>query len=174
MSTGSDDNGAKSRESSPYKESHFSDHPDDYVDSCSCTDVTLDETLKINHNHRKSLARKKKLQSQRLRELQKAEQETAALHQKSRETNAVNDNQVKKPSNSGNDGNTGNAIRANYLGSINLDSKSSDLLSLQKPLKSLYFKYVIAQQAGLDPINGSLEITKTGLKVNSSDIGIKL
>ena len=81
MSTGSDN--AKSRESSPYKESHFSDHPDDYVDSCSCTDVTLDETLKINHNHRKSLARKKKLQSQRLRELQKAEQETSALQKNS-------------------------------------------------------------------------------------------
>ena len=73
------------------------------------------------------------------------------------------DNQPK----SSNVGNLSNAIRANYLGSINLDSKSSDLLSLQKPLKSLYFKYVIAQQAGLDPINGSLEITKTGLKVNT-------
>ena len=44
---------------------------DEFVDSCSCTDVTLDETLKINHNHRKSMARKKKLQTQRLRELQK-------------------------------------------------------------------------------------------------------
>ena len=77
MSTGSDN--AKSRESSPYKESHFSDNPNDFVDSCSCTDVTLDETLKINHNHRKSFARKKKLQSQRLRVLQKAEQETSAL-----------------------------------------------------------------------------------------------
>ena len=46
---------------------------DEFVDSCSCTDVTLDETLKINHNHRKSMARKKKLQTQRLRELQKVE-----------------------------------------------------------------------------------------------------
>ena len=146
MSTGSD---AKSRESTPYVAvSRLSDHPDDYVDSCSCTDVTLDETLKINHNHRKSLARKKKLQVQRLQELQKAEEETAKR----------NDNHLNKNIN-------GKSIRANYLGSINLDSKSSDLLSLQKPLKSLYFKYVIAQQAGLDTTSGSLEITKTGLKV---------
>ena len=49
---------------------------DEFVDSCSCTDVTLDETLKINHNHRKSMARKKKLQTQRLRELQKVEKTT--------------------------------------------------------------------------------------------------
>ena len=111
-------------------------------DSCSCTDVTLDETLKINHNHRKSLARKKKLQVQRLHELRKAEQ--------------LNNDNLSKAN---------NGIQANYLGSVKLDSKSSDLLSLQKPLKSLYFKYVISQQAGLGPINGSLEITRTGLKV---------
>ena len=126
------------------------------------SDVTLDETLKINHNHRKSLARKKKLQSQRLRELQKAEQETTAL--KKSTNNVDNNNQSKS---GGDSGGMGNAIRANYLGSITLDSKSSDLLSLQKPLKSLYFKYVIAQQAGLHPVDGSLEITKTGLKVSN-------
>ena len=124
------------------------------MDSCSCTDVTLDETLKINHNHRKSLARKKKLQIQRLKELQKAEEET--------KVNTNEDNAKHKATTAA------AAIKASYLGSISLDSKSSDLLSLQKPLKSLYFKYVIAQQAGLDPTNGSIEITKTGLKVSST------
>lgn len=147
MSTGSDN---KSRTTTPPSDND--NHTDDYVDSCSCTDVTLDETLKINHNHRKSLARKKKLQAQRLRELQKAETSNE-------NRNSKNDNQPP-PLQSG--------VKANYLGSITLDSKSSDLLSLQKPLKSLYFKYVIAQQAGLDPINGSLEITRTGLKVREN------
>ena len=88
------------------------------------------------------MARKKKLQAQRLLELQKAEELSLE---------AKNDNRK--------------GISANYLGSISLDSKSSDLLSLQKPLKSLYFKHVIAQQAGLSPTYGSLEITNTGLKV---------
>ena len=52
--------------------------------------------------------------------------------------------------NRNNDNNNTNnhAIRVSYLGSITLDSKSNDLLALQKPLKSLYFKHVIAQQAG--------------------------
>ena len=47
MSTSSD-NRAKSRESTPADDTGA----EDFVDSCSCTDVTLDETLKINHNHR--------------------------------------------------------------------------------------------------------------------------
>ena len=116
-------------------------HSDDFVDSCSCTDVTLDENVQINHNHRKSLARKKKLQSQRLKELNKLDNGNPNID------------------------NNSHAIKVSYLGSITLDSKSNDLLALQKPLKSLYFKYVIAQQAGLDPVQGHLQITKTGLKV---------
>ena len=145
MSTSSD-HIKSSRESTPPTATE-TDH-----DSCSCTDVTLDETLKINHNHRKSMARKKKLQAQRLMELQKAEE----LSLEASATSGVNDNHMIK-------GDRG--ISANYLGSITLDSKSSDLLSLQKPLKSLYFKYVIAQQAGLSPTYGNLAITNTGLKV---------
>ena len=134
MSTGSD----QTKSSSPNNNIHM-DAEDDYADSCSCTDVTLDETLKINHNHRKSLAKKRQLQTQRLKELQKAEEHH---HQPE------------------------NGIKVSYLGSITLDSKSSDLLALQKPLKSLYFKYVIARQAGLDTVPGNIEITPTGLKVS--------
>ena len=100
------------------------------------------------------MARKKKLQAQRLMELQKAEE--LSLEASATVTSGVNDNHLIK-------GDRG--ISANYLGSITLDSKSSDLLSLQKPLKSLYFKYVIAQQAGLSPTYGNLAITNTGLKV---------
>ena len=153
MSTSSD-HMKSSRESTPATAA-----TDDH-DSCSCTDVTLDETLRINHNHRKSMARKKKLQAQRLMELQKAEElslEASALDLVKRNNNVIkNDNHLKE-----------RGISANYLGSITLDSKSSDLLSLQKPLKSLYFKYVIAQQAGLSPTYGNLAITNTGLKVRN-------
>ena len=60
----------------PIHNNYDDQEEDEFVDSCSCTDVTLDETLKINHNHRKSMARKKKLQTQRLRELQKVESNT--------------------------------------------------------------------------------------------------
>ena len=121
------------------------------VNNFTCTDVTLDETsetLKINHNHRKSLARKKKLQAQRLKELQKVD---------------------RSPTND----NSSHAIKVSYLGAITLDSKSSDLLALQKPLKSLYFKHVIAQQAGLEPVQGHLQITKTGLKVSIINIFVQ-
>ena len=142
MSTSSDGHMKSSRESTP----------DDDHDSCSCTDVTLDETLRINHNHRKSMARKKKLQAQRLMELQKAEE----LSLEASSGMDLDNSHLKE-----------RGISANYLGSITLDSKSSDLLSLQKPLKSLYFKYVIAQQAGLSPTYGNLAITNTGLKVTN-------
>ena len=150
MSTGSDHHSQSvaTTANAHQRGNHFEEdsHSDDFVDSCSCTDVTLDENVQINHNHRKSLARKKKLQSQRLKELNKL------------------DNGNPNP----NIDNNSHAIKVSYLGSITLDSKSNDLLALQKPLKSLYFKYVIAQQAGLDPVQGHLQITKTGLKVRTT------
>ena len=98
------------------------------------------------------MARKKKLQAQRLMELQKAEE----LSLEASSGMDLDNSHLKE-----------RGISANYLGSITLDSKSSDLLSLQKPLKSLYFKYVIAQQAGLSPTYGNLAITNTGLKVTN-------
>ncbi len=62
MSTGSDNPGTGSASgggaltpitATPFTESRLSsEHPDDFVDSCSCTDVTLDENIRINHNHR--------------------------------------------------------------------------------------------------------------------------
>ncbi|TRY70662.1 hypothetical protein TCAL_11083 [Tigriopus californicus] len=53
-----------------------------------------------------------------------------------------------------------------YLGSIPLSSQASDLSSLQIPLKSLYFNYIEQITKGVDPLNSSLEITDTGLKIN--------
>ena len=53
-----------------------------------------------------------------------------------------------------------------YLGSVSLSNRSSDLFSLQKPLKSLYFKYLDTKLTGSaeeEALPGTLEITKTGL-----------
>jgi hypothetical protein len=161
MSTGSDNN-SKSRTSTPVEqhgptESRLSSHhPDDFVDSCSCTDVTLDEHIRINHNHRKSMARKKKLQTQRLKELHKTEVIAEAAAATVRNDNESQQQQLPKSK---------KAIKVSYLGSITLATKSSDLSALQKPLKSLYFKHVISEQTGISSVPGSLEITKTGLKV---------
>ena len=56
MSTGSDNAGGHfggGETFTPFTESRLSsEHPEDFVDSCSCTDVTLDENIRINHNHR--------------------------------------------------------------------------------------------------------------------------
>ena len=62
-----------------------------------------------------------------------------------------------------------------YLGSVPLSKHSSDLMSLQDPLKELYFKYLKATAAitegggGHSPsppsLPGTVEISKTGLKV---------
>ena len=57
-----------------------------------------------------------------------------------------------------------------YLGSVSLSNRSSDLFSLQKPLKSLYFKYLETKLTGAadqEALSGNLEITKSGLKVRS-------
>ena len=106
------------------------------------------------------MARKKKLQTQRLRELNNAEKTT---------TSGLNDNEKVIPAavKAHHQAQKSKATLVNYLGSITLPSKTADLYSLQKPLKSLYFKYVISQQSEEAPLPGSLEITRTGLKVNA-------
>jgi hypothetical protein len=56
-----------------------------------------------------------------------------------------------------------------YLGNVALSNRSSDLFSLQKPLKTLYFKYLETKLTGAadeDAMPGTLEITKSGLKVS--------
>jgi len=67
-----------------------------------------------------------------------------------------------------------------YLGSVALSRQSSDLMALQQPLKELYMRYlakddqgvqdndVFANEVGRAQITlpGSIEISKTGLKVN--------
>ena len=67
-----------------------------------------------------------------------------------------------------------------YLGSVALSRQSSDLMALQQPLKELYMRYlakddqgvqdndVFANEVGRSQITlpGSIEISKTGLKVN--------
>ena len=62
-----------------------------------------------------------------------------------------------------------------YLGSVPLSRHSSDLMSLQDPLKELYFKYLEARQCGGVGLNGqapslpgTVEISKTGLKVGTT------
>ena len=60
-------------------------------------------------------------------------------------------------------------FQVDYLGSVSLSNRSSDLFSLQKPLKSLYFKYLDTKLTGSaedEALPGNLEITKTGLKVS--------
>jgi hypothetical protein len=57
------------------------------------------------------------------------------------------------------------------LGSVFLSNRSSDLFSLQKPLKSLYFKYLETKLTGSaeDEVKlGTLEITQSGLKVRQA------
>jgi hypothetical protein len=59
-------------------------------------------------------------------------------------------------------------LQVDYLGSVFLSNRSSDLFSLQKPLKSLYFKYLETKLTGSaeDEVKlGTLEITQSGLKV---------
>lgn len=67
-----------------------------------------------------------------------------------------------------------------YLGSVALNRQSSDLMALQQPLTQLYMKYLAKHddrmdehmfstklQNGEPPVTlpGSIEISKTGLKV---------
>ena len=61
-----------------------------------------------------------------------------------------------------------------YLGSVPLSRHSSDLMSLQDPLKELYFKYLQARKTGVGAdgcqapsLPGTVEISKTGLKVST-------
>ena len=66
-----------------------------------------------------------------------------------------------------------------YLGSVALSRQSSDLMALQQPLTQLYMKYLTkdddanifarTQRNGDPPITlpGSIEISKTGLKVRT-------
>ena len=59
-------------------------------------------------------------------------------------------------------------FQVDYLGSVFLSNRSSDLFSLQKPLKSPYFKYLETKLTGSaeDEVKlGTLEITQSGLKV---------
>ncbi len=62
-------------------------------------------------------------------------------------------------------------LQVDYLGSVFLSNRSSDLFSLQKPLKSLYFKYLETKLTGSaeDEVKlGTLEITQSGLKVRQA------
>ena len=68
-------------------------------------------------------------------------------------------------------------FQVDYLGSVFLSNRSSDLFSLQKPLKSLYFKYLenkLTGSAEEEAKLGTLEITKTGLKVSQSQTFITI
>ena len=72
------------------------------------------------------------------------------------------------------------SLQVEYLGSVALSRQSSDLMALQQPLKELYMRYlakddqgvqdndVFANEVGRAQITlpGSIEISKTGLKVN--------
>ena len=52
-----------------------------------------------------------------------------------------------------------------YLGSVALSKHSSDLMSLQEPLKDLYLRYLSASSRQEASLPGTVEISKTGLKV---------
>ena len=53
-----------------------------------------------------------------------------------------------------------------YLGSVPIDSKATDLNNLQIPMKNLYFKLVEMRNMGHQQLPGTIEISDTGLKVN--------
>ena len=53
-----------------------------------------------------------------------------------------------------------------YLGSVPIDSKATDLSNLQVPMKNLYFKSIEMKNMGHQQLPGTMEISETGLKVN--------
>ena len=55
--------------------------------------------------------------------------------------------------------------KVDYLGSLPISSKSTNLASLQRPLKDLYFKYRAMRNLGQTNLPGTLEINDTGLTV---------
>ena len=55
--------------------------------------------------------------------------------------------------------------KVDYLGSLPISTRSTNLAALQRPLKDLYFKYRAMQNLGQTNLPGTLEITDTGLTV---------
>ena len=53
-----------------------------------------------------------------------------------------------------------------YLGSVPIDNKATDLNNLQVPMKNLYFKFVEMRNMGHQQLPGTIEISDTGMKVN--------
>ena len=53
-----------------------------------------------------------------------------------------------------------------YLGSVPIDNKATDLTSLQVPMKNLYLKFIDLKNMGHQHLPGTMEISETGLKVN--------
>ena len=53
-----------------------------------------------------------------------------------------------------------------YLGSVPIDNKATDLSNLQIPMKNLYFKSIEMKNMGHQQLPGTMEISETGLKVN--------
>ena len=53
-----------------------------------------------------------------------------------------------------------------YLGSVPIDHKATDLANLQIPMKNLYFKSIEMKNMGHQQLPGTMEISETGLKVN--------
>jgi hypothetical protein len=62
--------------------------------------------------------------------------------------------------------NDGKKTKVEYLGSVPIDSKATDLSSLQVPMKNLYLKFIDLKNMGHQHLPGTLEISETGLKVN--------
>ena len=60
----------------------------------------------------------------------------------------------------------GKKTKVDYLGSVPIDSKATDLSSLQVPMKNLYLKFIDLKSLGHQQLPGTLEISETGLKVN--------
>ena len=53
-----------------------------------------------------------------------------------------------------------------YLGSVPVNQKATDLSNLQIPMKNLYFKSIEMKNMGHQQLPGTMEISETGLKVN--------
>ena len=53
-----------------------------------------------------------------------------------------------------------------YLGSVPIDHKATDLNNLQHPMKNLYFKSIEMKNMGHQQLPGTMEVSETGLKVN--------
>ena len=53
-----------------------------------------------------------------------------------------------------------------YLGSVPIDHKATDLSNLQIPMKNLYFKSIEMKNLGHQQLPGTMEVSETGLKVN--------